>query len=340
MTDDALPMRHLPDPPPLPALPPGFIARTPFESDAPALTALLAAHEIAESGSSDMTIDEFLGDWATVDLETDSVVIEGPDGAPAAYADVDARGHVDYAIYGYVHPEQTGRELGRYLVTWGERRAVRDILAAPEGARILTKHFVYRDNVSARSLLEEMGYDLARATYIMETTLAETPPAPQWPGGIAVRAFVRGEDEQATYDAVEDAFRDIWERPPLNFNQFLTRLERPYFDPDLWFLAMEGEQVAATVLTSLIDGKGWIETVGVRRPWRGRGLGLAMLHHAYGAFWDRGVTEIGLSVDAESPTGAGRLYERAGMQVDKVYTLYRKILRPGYIMTADASEEG
>ena len=338
MTDEALPMLHLPDPPPLPDLPPGYFARTPVEGDAPALAALLAAHEIAESGSSDMTVEDFVGDWAGVDLNTDTILIEGLDGAPAAYADVDAHANVAYAVYGYVHPEQNGRGLGSYLVSWGERRALRDIADAPEGARVHTQHYIYRGNDAARALLEAHGYDLARATHVMGIDLTEPPPSPQWPGGIEVRTFVRGEDEQATHDAVEDAFRDMWERPPGTFAKFMARLERGYFDPDLWFLAMEGEQVAATVLTSEIDGKGWIETAGVRRPWRGRGLGLAMLRHAFAAFWARGVTEIGLSVDAESPTGAGRLYERAGMHVDKVYLLYRKILRPGYIVTADSGE--
>jgi hypothetical protein len=38
---------------------------------------------------------------------------------------------------------------------------------------------------------------------------------------------------------------------------------------------------------------------------------------------------VALGVDAESLTGATRLYERAGMRVDRVYELSIRVLREG-----------
>ena len=52
--------------------------------------------------------------------------------------------------------------------------------------------------------------------------------------------------------------------------------------------------------------------LGVRRPWRKRGLGLALLLHSFSAFHRRGQRRVSLGVDAGSLTGALRLYERAG----------------------------
>jgi mycothiol synthase len=72
-----------------------------------------------------------------------------------------------------------------------------------------------------------------------------------------------------------------------------------------------------------------VDVVAVRHPWRGRGLGLALLRHAFGEFYRRGVREVSLSVDAESTTGAPRLYRRAGMRVAGRYMLYQRELRPG-----------
>jgi mycothiol synthase len=72
-----------------------------------------------------------------------------------------------------------------------------------------------------------------------------------------------------------------------------------------------------------------VDVVAVRRPWRGRGLGLALLRHALGELYRRGVREVGLSVDAESITGAPRLYGRAGLRVSSSYALFQKELRPG-----------
>jgi mycothiol synthase len=59
------------------------------------------------------------------------------------------------------------------------------------------------------------------------------------------------------------------------------------------------------------------------------GRGVALLRHAFGEFYLRGVRKVGLSVDAESATVAPRLYGGAGMQVEESYVLYQKELRPG-----------
>jgi ribosomal protein S18 acetylase RimI-like enzyme len=72
-----------------------------------------------------------------------------------------------------------------------------------------------------------------------------------------------------------------------------------------------------------------VGSLGVRRPWRKRGLGLSLLTHSFGEFFRRGEQTIGLGVDAENPTGATRLYRRAGMQVADEYVIYLKELRSG-----------
>jgi ribosomal protein S18 acetylase RimI-like enzyme len=77
------------------------------------------------------------------------------------------------------------------------------------------------------------------------------------------------------------------------------------------------------------QGIGWVGTIGVRRPWRKKGLGLALLRHTFGEFYKRGMTTIGLGVDAANITGATRLYQRAGMHVASEFALYEKELRAG-----------
>jgi ribosomal protein S18 acetylase RimI-like enzyme len=67
----------------------------------------------------------------------------------------------------------------------------------------------------------------------------------------------------------------------------------------------------------------------VRRPWRKKGLGLALLTHSFGEFYKRGMKTIGLGVDASNPTGATRLYQRAGMTVASEFLTFEKELRPG-----------
>jgi mycothiol synthase len=84
----------------------------------------------------------------------------------------------------------------------------------------------------------------------------------------------------------------------------------------------------------VLGDEGWVDVVGVRRPWRNRGLGLALLRHAFAEYHRRGVRKVGLSVDAESVTSAPRLYGRAGMSVKSSYVIYVKELRSGVDLAA------
>ncbi len=66
--------------------------------------------------------------------------------------------------------------------------------------------------------------------------------------------------------------------------------------------------------------------LGVRAPWRGHGLGLALLEHAFAVFAARGFRAVILGAEADSPTGANRLYERAGMRMTHRRARYQKLL--------------
>jgi mycothiol synthase len=73
-------------------------------------------------------------------------------------------------------------------------------------------------------------------------------------------------------------------------------------------------------------GVGWVASLGVRRPWRRRGLGQALLLHSIGELYDRGRRHIGLGVDVDNPTDAPRLYERAGMHVASSFVFFEREL--------------
>ena len=60
-----------------------------------------------------------------------------------------------------------------------------------------------------------------------------------------MRTFVPDQD---VFEAVEDAFRDMWGRPRGTFERFVEITGRESFDPSLWFLAMDGEEIAGLTL--------------------------------------------------------------------------------------------
>jgi mycothiol synthase len=310
-------------------LPEGYATRAPERGDAKAVAALISACQIADTGETDMSVERMLDDWHSLDLAEEAVILTAPDGRIAAYADVFNRSFVIVSIYGYVHPDYREVGLGSYLVAWGERWTRDHMLQAQENARVVVQHYINSANEAARRLLENSGYSQVRGIYVMETTLDEPPTLPRWPADISVRTFVPGRDERAVYEAVEDAFRDLWGRPRNPFERFVRETKNETVDPSLCFLALQGDEIAGLVLCKTLAGEGWIDVVGVRRPWRNRGLGLALLRHAFTEYQRRNIRRVSLSVDAESITGAPRLYGRAGMRVRESYIIHLKELRPG-----------
>ena len=97
-------------------------------------------------------------------------------------------------------------------------------------------------------------------------------------------------------------------------------------DPALTFIAFESDEVAGVAVNRYRD-IAWVGQLAVRRPWRKRGLGLALLLQAFNEFYQRGDRAVGLGVDAQSLTGATRLYEKAGMRVTRQYDTYEKVIR-------------
>ncbi len=311
------------------ALPEGFSAKAPVLDDADAVAELISACIPVDGGEDSTTTEELLDDWDDVDLATEAIVVFAPEGRIAGYADVVNRAHVVLTVYGYVHPEYRGRGVGAYLVAWGEGWIQDRISQATKDARVVVQHYVSASNESAQRLLEDAGYAPVRRVFTMAIDLGKAAPPPEWPEGLAVRPFLPGNDERATHLAVEDAFRDVWGRPYSPYERFVRMTEHEVFDPSLWFLACDGPEIAGVILCKLVAGQGWVDVVGVRRPWRGRGLGLALLRHAFGEYHRRGIKRVALSVDVESVTGAPRLYSRAGMHVTNNYIVYQRELRPG-----------
>jgi len=75
--------------------------------------------------------------------------------------------------------------------------------------------------------------------------------------------------------------------------------------------------------------RGWLESVFVRRPWRRRGLAQAIVARSLVVLRERGMDHAMLGVDADNPTGAVGVYERAGFVVAKRSTAYRKPMDVG-----------
>lgn len=308
----------------------GYTVRHPVSDDAGPVHDLTAASDLAEFGEAEgYSIEEIQDEWSGIDLERDAWLVFAPDDLLVGYAYLRDRRHVRMDTEIYVHPEHFGQGIGTTLVRLTEERAREHIPLAPDDARVVLHNWISGTNEAARTLLEREGYAPVRYFRRMEVEPSSKPAPPEWPEGITIRSFVRGEDERRFFDVAEEAMSDHWGHIPAEFEDWKQRRLGATFDPDLWFIAEENGEPAGFMLGSVSEAIGWVDTLGVRRPWRKRGLGMALLRHAMQVFHQRGIKRMALGVDAESPTGATRLYERAGMHVAQQHATYGKELRPG-----------
>jgi GNAT superfamily N-acetyltransferase len=294
----------------------GLTVRAASKADAEAISELIVATDVAVQGSSDSSPEELRSWWRRNDPAENSWLIS--DDRIVAYGDYFEHG--DRAeIDGYVHPDRKGEGLGGWLVS----RAAECARAA--GKRRLQTWCLAAD-ADARELFQSRGFGEVRRYYRMLIELHDSPPPPDWPVGMRVATF-REDDARVFHGAIGESFADEWNFAHDPYEQWLElRLGAPDFDPTLWFLVWDGPDVAAVLRGERRGETGWVGMIGVPKPWRKRGLGLALLRHAFGDWYRRGVTTVGLGVDAENPTGATRLYERAGMHVAYEAVCFEKAL--------------
>lgn len=280
-----------------------------------------------------VTPEELKHEWETpgFNLARDAFLIETIDGRIVGYEEFfNEHEHARLRTDGYVHPDFKGRAIGTSLLRSIEMRAREEMTLAEPDARVSLRSIIDNRDPDSHELHRNEGYQPLRYHWRMEIVLDGPPAEPKFPEGIELRPFIKGEHNVAVWQAQNEAFRDHWGSHDVTLEEWKrSRLEDPEFDPALWQIAWDGDEVAGFSLNRYRMGIGWIRTLGVRRPWRKRGLGEALLLQSFGEFYKRGTKTIGLGVDAENPTGATRLYKKAGMHIAAEYVIYEKELRSG-----------
>lgn len=275
-----------------------------------------------------------------LDLDTDTLLALGPEGQLAGLALVqENRPNPLIFALTEVHPRYWRTGIGVMLCRWIEERARRSIPELEDGARVALLQQRLSTDAAGRELLLGAGYCVVRHNFRMVVELGDPPPQPILPDGIAIRPFVRDREGRALIRALREAFRDNWgyvdRGLEVEYERWMHILDRdPDCDPaPFWFVAMDGEEIAGFALChpemSEDPEMAWIYVVGVRPLWRRRGIALALLQHSFGQLCQAGKRKVALEVDADNRTGATRLYEKAGMHVERRQETFEKELRPG-----------
>ena len=322
----------------------GWADRAPRMDDVDRVVTMLNARSQKLYGENQSTRDSVTAWWEKpgFTLKTDMRLVFDADGGVAGLAHVDNDG-APYSIFGCVAAVapryESDTTLWDGLYAWGLERASELVSLASEKIRVAaTASAAGQDNVR-HAALDRAGFTPVGGESHMRIDLVTPPAGAQWPSGVTVRTTDLDADLSAIVAAYLEAWRDhrgFVARPFASvLETFVGEIENRCgpIDPTLWFLVVEGNEVAGMSLciTGLMDDPtgGYIYDLGVRPAWRRRGIALALLHHTFAEFHRRGYAAVELDVDSQSLTGALRVYERAGMRVVRQTVTYEQELRPG-----------
>jgi GNAT superfamily N-acetyltransferase len=225
----------------------------------------------------------------------------------------------------HVHPSVQRRGIGTVLLAWQHRR-LRELAAGlPADRPAIAAAYIYGRDLGGRVLLEDAGYRIVRRFSELVRSDFEAIPDLPLPSGFEVRPIDPNDLTaiRRVWDAGTEAFGEHWGESPAESSddQFARFLESPDFDPRLWQVAFHGDQVAGHILNYLDpvepDGSrtGWTESIGVRKPYRRRGLARALLARSLRTVRDAGATRAALGVDTDNVNHALDLYEGLGFRV-------------------------
>lgn len=327
-----------------PALPDGYTIRPATIDDVAAAATIWKAISIDMGQPEEPDLDDMRNDWQRPEFDiTNSVrVVEDAQGQAVAVASLWDLGkppvHPELDVN--VHPDHTGKGIEEHLFAWLEDTGQRVLERVPEDARVTFETGTHTGYTPHEQLYERLGYEPTRYWLRMKIDMDAAPPVAQVAEGFSIRTFNYPDELEAMVRAQTEAFHDHYGHieQPIEY-----RIERwgqalakdRLMDPSLFFLAVE-DATGEIAALSLCRNEEWgvpehayVNVLGVRPAYRKRGLGLAMLHHTFGEFWKRGRKMVTLHVDADSITGATRLYERAGMHADQKWVSYEKLVRDG-----------
>jgi mycothiol synthase len=305
----------------------GYEIRPPTFDDVEAVTEMLVATEIADTGVSESDADLIRDQWSSPGFEPseDAWVVTDPNGTVVAYANVSPDGEAKVKSWGVVHNHHRERGLGAALLERMEARAAQRLRGIP--AAVL--HTAINDEeAAAATLVRSRGFEHVRTFRHLQIDLDGSPRDPREPpAGIEIRGIEPERDLRRVHAIFVEAFSGEWGYRPIPFEEWIgMEVETPSYDPSLWLLATDGDEAVGAQSGVVWGDRGWVGELGVRTPWRGRGIASALLRRAFATFASRGLPRVMLNVDSENSTGAVRLYEGVGMRTLRAWDVYEKRL--------------
>jgi mycothiol synthase len=233
----------------------------------------------------------------------------------------DSSVEIDACLWFYVHPNLRDRGLEKDIFQWGEQRLKEAAKERNLPAKLRT--YSREDKIDEIQLLEKQGFKVDRYFWTMARSLSEPIPTPEFPANFALTHVSGEQDIQPWVEMFNQSFIDHWNHHDLTEETVRYWMQDPNYQPELDLIAVSGDRKFAAFCDCQIKQQendssgtkeGWIELLGTRRDFRKMGLGKAMLLAGLHKLKAAGANTAKLSVDADSLTGATKLYKSVGFR--------------------------
>jgi len=303
--------------------------QAPVQADVQRVFNFLTQCDIAEYGEPDCDIEDIEHDWSQIDLEQDAWLALNEQDEIMGYVALLPWGQeIRYDVY--VSPDWKEPDLGEALLAHCDIHAMsvaqRRELDIQE-TKIIT--FIAHLNDRDRKSVLEVGFAPGKYVSQMQIEMDTEPLPAQWPDGITVRTAITGQDDHALHELIQHAFHHP-DRKPQSFEDWQkSMMFAELYKPELWFLAVadagDNEEIIGACLSFQYSDIGWVRQLGVQEGWRRKGIGGALLRHAFGVYHQRGFGKVGLSVESDRPNSF-QFYLDIGMKPLRQYDEYVKQL--------------
>ncbi len=304
-------------------------------ADIDAIVALAEAVRLEDEPETAVTREMVEAQFDIPGLDITEMAFVLPDASGALVASVSAAPiptdedetvHISWTV----HPDHRMDGLDEALLRFAEDRA---------GRLRKLPHMPGRLQVGVRTLrrdrleiLERFGYSPTRWFLEMERSLDGDLPDRTAPVGYAVRQAEEA-DRDNVFAVLEESFRDHWHQAHFTREQYEHFYSMMALAPLTTLVACttEGEIAGASITRVSAErnaqhgvSEGEIAVLGVRREHRKRGLGRCLLGHSLAWLAEMGLKVATIDVDADSQTGANRLYEDVGFVERRRSVVYMK----------------
>jgi ribosomal protein S18 acetylase RimI-like enzyme len=182
-------------------------------------------------------------------------------------------------------------------------------------------------------MYEQAGLRPLRWFADLTCRLADPPPELVVPEGIRI-VPMREDHLEAVRLAHNESFEGRWGMQPLDEAHWLEELNRSTARLEWSWVAIDNasSEIVGYITNAAYEqdweaqgyADGWTDRLGVRKPWRRRGIARALLTATMRSYAYAGLDAAGLGVDTEQPTGAYGLYAEMGFVATNTTVLYAR----------------